>query len=385
LLIGGGELSDELLKSATEAARDAAARWRELTDPGEVSSLLAACTSLLPLEQAQQLLAESSERLSPEDAAPARLSLSRRLLETGGDEQREQALAELQAIAERPDAPAIVWQLLFREALRREDTDRALQTYDQLARLGVLPEPELSSELCKLCSKAGKLDRAAKLLRLEADRERQPSKRAALLVEAAQLLHDLGQNAAACGLAEEARALDATSADAVLVLAKLALASGEREQALALLTTHAEAKERRRGKPLARVLRLTADLRLERDELAEALALLTEAHQLDKTDLDTALLLGLLAIDLDRLETAASALRVLIAQRELGTREGAAARSPNLAEAYLQLARIEQHYGKKTNAKRMALRALEESPGLAPAQYLLSELGGASIVPAQTH
>src|SRR5687768_10124135 len=38
LLLGGRELSDELLKGATEAARDAAARWRELTDPSEVSS-----------------------------------------------------------------------------------------------------------------------------------------------------------------------------------------------------------------------------------------------------------------------------------------------------------------------------------------------------------
>ncbi len=381
LLLGGHQLSEDLLKGATEAARDAAARWQELSDPDDVSSLLAACISLLPLEQAKQLLEEGQQRLKPEDAAQARLSLAQRLLQTDQDEQREQALAELEQIVQRPDAPALAWQLLFREALRRADAERALQTYDQLARLGVSPDAELSSELCKLCSKAGKLDRAAALLRLEADRERQPAKRAALLVEAAELLHGAGQSAAALELAQEARALDAASGEAVLLIAKLALSRGEREQALTLLTTHAESKERRRGKPLARVLRLAADLRLERDELAEALALLTEAHQLDKTDLDTALLLGLLAIDLDRLETATSALRVLIAQRELGTREGAAARSVNLAQGYFQLARIEQHHGKKTNAKRMALRALEEDPGLAPAQRLLSELGGASILP----
>jgi tetratricopeptide (TPR) repeat protein len=144
---------------------------------------------------------------------------------------------------------------------------------------------------------------------------------------------------------------------------------------LSVLTAHAESKERRRGKPLARVLRLAADLRLERDELGEALPLLVEAHQLDKSDLDTALLLGLLAIDLDRLETAASALRALIAQRELGTREGALAHSLNLAQGYFQLARIEQHHGKKTTAKRMALRALEENSNLVPAQRLLRELG----------
>jgi thioredoxin-like negative regulator of GroEL len=214
-------------------------------------------------------------------------------------------------------------------------------------------------------------------LRLAADRERQPLKRAALLVEAVELLLGADQTATARELAEEARALDPSSAEAVLLSAKLFLAAGQREQALSLLTVHAEAKEKRRGKGLARVLRLAADLRLERDELSEALALLGEAHQLDKTDLDTALLLGLLAIDLDRLETAASALRVLIAQRELGTREGAKARSLNLAQGYFQLARIEHHHGKKTNAKRMALRALEEDPNLQPAQKLLSVLGHA--------
>ena len=42
---------------------------------------------------------------------------------------------------------------------------------------------------------------------------------------------------------------------------------------------------------------------------------------------------------------------------------------------YFQLARIEQHHGKKTNARRMALRALEENPNLVPAQRLLNDLG----------
>ena len=195
------------------------------------------------------------------------------------------------------------------------------------------------------------------------------------MVEAAELLLNTGDNAAARAAAEEARALDGGSADAIWLLARLALTDGRRDEALQLLSTHAEAKERRRGKPLSRVLRLAADLRLERDELGEALPLLLEAHQLDKSDVDTALLLGLLAIDLDRLETAASALRVLIAQRELGTREGAAARAPHLAQGYFQLARIEQHHGKKTNARRMALRALEENPNLVPAQRLLNDLG----------
>jgi hypothetical protein len=68
-------------------------------------------------------------------------------------------------------------------------------------------------------------------------------------------------------------------------------------------------------------------------------------------------------------------LRVLIAQRELGPRDGAATRSLLLAQGYFHLARIEQHHGKKTNATRMARRALEENPQLLPAQQLLNDLG----------
>ena len=398
-------LSATLLAAAAAAAQAAAKRFEELTEPSERSSLLAACVSLLPLADAQRLLTASEAQLSADDAVRARLDLSRRLLDETNQDARDQAIATLQAMLSHPDAPTAAWELLARAwessgeshklaealdawlereprdvgvlgralrlALANGDADRALELYDRLAP----PETELGTELCKLCLKAGKTERAVQLLRLEAERERQPTRRAALLVEAAELMLSAGDTTAALAAAQEARSLDAGSAEAVLLLGRIAILGDQRDQALGLLTAHAEAKERRRGKPLSRVLRLAADLRLERDELGEALPLLVEAHQLDKSDVDTALLLGLLAIDLDRLETAASALRVLIAQRELGTREGAKARSLNLAQGYFQLARIEQHHGKKTNAKRMALRALEENPHLVPAQRLLSDLG----------
>ena len=403
------KLSAALLTAASAAAQTAAKRFEELAEPSERSSLLAACVSLLPLAEAQQLLLACEAQLSGDDAVRARIELSRRQLDEASEGARGQAIATLQSLLSHPDAPTAAWELLARAweasgeshklaealaawlereprnagvlsralrlALAEGDADRALELYDRLARESGAPEAELATELCKLCLKAGKTAPAVQLLRVQAERERQPTRRAALLVEAAELMLSAGDQAAAAAAAQEARGLDAGSAEAVLLLGRLAILHGQRDDALGLLTAHAEAKERRRGKPLSRVLRLAADLRLERDELGEALPLLVEAHQLDKSDVDTALLLGLLAIDLDRLETAASALRVLIAQRELGTREGAKARSLNLAQGYFQLARIEQHHGKKTNAKRMALRALEENPNLLPAQRLLSDLG----------
>lgn len=401
-------LSPRLLEQAQQIAEQARARYRELEEPAERSTLLAACVSLLPLPRARELLAEGEQELSAADATQARLALARRLLDAGSEPERAEALAQLQALTSHPAAPTAAWQLLTQAlenggdqpalravldgwlerepqdaalleralgaALTAEDGERSLALYDRLLQLGAALPAEQAGALRQLCLKAGYTARAVELLRAEAAREPKPAKRAALLLEAAGLLLAADDTAEAERAAQEARALDPTSADAVWTLAQLGLAAGRSDEALALLGQHLESKERRRGKPLARLLRLAADLHLERDQLSEALPLLAEAHQLDKTDLDTALLLGLLAIDLDRLETAASALRVLIAQRELGTREGAAARALNLAEGYFQLARIEQHHGKKTNAKRMALRALEENPALAKAQTLLNEL-----------
>lgn len=401
--------SPALLERARTTAEAAALRFEELSEPEERSRLLSACVSLLPLAAARELLQTAPTHLNEADSARARLELARRLLDDENQAAQDEALGLAQALVSHPDAPSEAWELLARAwekrgeesqlgqaldawlerepqservleralrlALSRADAERALPLYDRLAGRPGAPPSGLSTELCKLCLKVGKTERAVQLLRAEAQRERQPTKRAALLVEAAELSLNAGDSAVAREAAEEARGLDAGSADAVWLLARLELAAGRRDEALQQLSAHAEAKERRRGKPLSRVLRLAADLRLERDELAEALPLLVEAHQLDKSDVETALLLGQLAIDLDRLETAASALRVLIAQRELGTRESAAARAPHLAQGYFQLARIEQHHGKKTNARRMASRALEENPHLVPAQRLLSDLG----------
>jgi lipopolysaccharide biosynthesis regulator YciM len=259
-------------------------------------------------------------------------------------------------------------------ALARDDAERALSLYDDLIASGGTLPPEPALSLCALCTRAGKRERAIELLRAEAEREPKPLKRAALLVDAASLLAESDELDAAVRAASEAHVADPGSAEATLLLAQLLLRQGRRTEAAEQLERYVGGKERRRGKPLSRLLRLAADLRLENDELGEALPLLIEAHQLDKTDLDTALLLGLLAIDLDRLETATSALRALIAQRELGTREGAGTRSADFALGYLQLARIEHHHGKKTNAKRMAQRALEENPELTSAKQLLGEL-----------
>lgn len=410
-------LDDEQWQPAERASLELLGLARDLPTAAKVLSAVSRLVAHRPSvelltrarEVAERLLASDAEQLSPSERLGAELALCGALLASETSADRDDALARLEKLVSQAEAPIAAWALMARAAelgadaaklgwalsawLEREpnnaevlaraldaavkqaEVERALDYADRLRKLGGSSAVETTIELRKLCVKSGHTERAVGLLLQEAEQERQAPKRAALLVEAAELQLSAGQTQAALANATEARSVDAASADAVLLIAKTALQQGRRGEALDLLTAYAESKERRRGKPLARLLRLAADLRLEHDELAEALPLLQEAHQLDKTDLDTALLVGLLAVDLDRLETAASALRVLIAQRELGTREGAAARSLNLARGYFQLARIEQHHGKKTNAKRMALRALEEDPSLLPARTLLRELG----------
>lgn len=401
-------ISQATQERAERAAVSAVASRSEQGDAEQRSALLVASLSFLPLEEAERLLARTEDELTPTDAARARLELSRRLLERGDEAGRVEATARLQALVTHPDAPSAAWKLLARAcelsgdttslaaaldgwlschprdrevlgralevSLGRADLERSLSLFQRLEEEGREVAAELHLRLSALCASGGKPELAAPLLHRAAEREPKPPKRAALLVEAAELLSAAGDAPRAAELAESARHVDPASAEATSLLARLRIAAGERDAARTLLDGYLESKERRRGKGLSRCLRLAADLRLEQDELGEALPLLTEAHQLDKTDLDTALLLGLLAIDLDRLETASSALRVLIAQREQGAREGGAARSFDFAQGYFQLARIEQHHGKKTNAKRMALRALEENPQLTPAKQLLDEL-----------
>jgi tetratricopeptide (TPR) repeat protein/predicted Zn-dependent protease len=397
----------ELKARAAELAERVASRYRELADARERESLLTACVGLLPLEKAEQLLLEAKDELTAEQATGARLELSRRLLESGEPERRTRALRELQGLLGHSEAEAEAWPLLvqglesegrsdelerlltarlereptdalalcaaFRLALSQSNLARALELYERLTRDGAWRDAELSARLRRLCLERGDTQAAVTLLCGEAQREPDAESKAKLLLETAELWFAQGNVTEARKAGSDARLADPGSAEAVLLSAKLALAEGRRGDALGWLSDYAESKLRRRGPALARVLRLAAELRLQNDELSEALPLLLEAHQLDKTDLETALLLGLLAIDLDRLDTASSALRAVIAEREGGSRDSPP--SPSIAQGYLQLARIEQHHGKKINAKRLALRALEENPNLAPAQRLLSQLG----------
>jgi hypothetical protein len=83
--------------------------------------------------------------------------------------------------------------------------------------------------------------------------------------------------------------------------------------------------------------------------------------------------LGLLAVDLDRHDLAASSLRLVTSAK---TADGSPAVSGKiLSVAYYHLACIEFLHGRKVGARRMVARALEEDPGNTDAERLSAELG----------
>jgi tetratricopeptide (TPR) repeat protein len=371
---------------------------------------LAACVRLLPEERARQLLARHQGRLSGADRETLSVALAGRLLAI--PDYRAEALARLEEVARRGELADAQWPRLaeaweasgeleklrwaltrwlerepenagalaqsLRLALGNGELTIAAELFERLtAAPGGAGAPgigKLRRELQQALARAGEHERAAQLLLEDLPDGKDKLKRAAQLAEAGELFQRAGNTSAAASAAEEALTLDPSLPEAALLLAQLARARGERSRALSLLTAQAEHKERRRSKGRARLLRLLADLELEQDELAEAFLHLSEAHQLDKTDLDTALVLGLLAMDLNRFDTAAAALRVILAQREIGSWENPAAKASSLARACFQLARIELQYGRKTGAKRMLSRALEEDPECRAAQGLLGTL-----------
>jgi lipopolysaccharide biosynthesis regulator YciM len=116
-----------------------------------------------------------------------------------------------------------------------------------------------------------------------------------------------------------------------------------------------------------------AEKHLAADELVEALDALSQAHRLDKSDTQVSFLLGLVALDLDRVDVASAALRAFVATRAPVVSSTTDEPSP-VSRAYFHLAVIEHTRGDDGAARRMVSRAMEESPNNRDARRLMEEL-----------
>jgi predicted Zn-dependent protease len=234
---------------------------------------------------------------------------------------------------------------------------------------------ELRTELRKLYGQLGAHDREVRMLLDEAQGAADPTLRGDILFQAAQVLHRQGAIDDALEALIQVRSLDPEAIEAAVLLARILAQRGRRAEALDDLRKLADTHPQRHSKQFWIVHRQVAEIRLAEDELLEALEGLSEAHYLNKTDAETALVLGLVALDLDELDVANSALRSYVATVEHPTDTDERGGPNALSRAYYHIAWIEHVDGHDAVARRMASRAIEESSQNDDAQRLLQELG----------
>ena len=254
---------------------------------------------------------------------------------------------------------------------------------------------DLMQRLERVCEMTGDVARLANLLVAHAERETngpgEPNEKSAaaaaeertrLLVRAGLLLLDSAQDpAGALRVAERARAVDADSLDAVLLWASAQRRLGRPGEALAAI--HA-ATARARGKRtpvLARLHLEAARAHLAIDEIVEAFDSLKAGFSLDWRNAEIAMLLGLVAIDLDDERLAERALSGLTTTPARDA-AGANADATLQAGAFYRLALMAQGKGDRGKARRMATRAIGVEPGHAAARALLDQIEPAGGSPA---
>ena len=210
--------------------------------------------------------------------------------------------------------------------------------------LNSMPSGELRAQLRKLYGATGARRKEAELLLGEAALASDAGTRVALLVDAAELLERDGAWDEAVSAVEQARAESPASIQAVVVLARILAARGERNKGIELLATFAQLHGPDKSRNLERVYRLMAEMHLASDDLVEAFEALSQAHRLNRADPEIAFQLGLAALDVDELDVAASALRAFVTTKVPSGRHPRNEPSP-ASRAYFYLAFIEHTKG----------------------------------------
>ncbi|HEX3770104.1 MAG TPA: tetratricopeptide repeat protein [Polyangiaceae bacterium] len=232
---------------------------------------------------------------------------------------------------------------------------------------------DLMQRLERVCEATGDTARLARLLAAHAERLEAPGERTRLFVRAGNLLLESARDpAAALAVAERARAADPDGLDAVVLWAGAMRQLGRPREAIAVLE-EATAKARGKRTPLLARAHLEAGkAHLALDELVEAFDALKAGFAMDWKNAEIAMLLGLLAIDLDDDKLAERALTgISAAALRDGTTGADAAMHAN---AFYRLALMAQAKGDRGKAKRMASRALGIDGAHPPTRVLLDQL-----------
>jgi tetratricopeptide (TPR) repeat protein len=308
----------------------------------------------------------------PESTEAAEL-LGAALVGAGRSDEARRALKRL--LSKRPD-DAFALEQLAALAAAGSDWDAAIEMYGKLfaQAQGAERLVHIASELADACEKAGRPDEARETLEraLEAAPECAP-----LTQRLAQICEKRGDWARLARLAETLRAKHPDNFEAVLLWAQALRHLSRGAEALAGLTAAIERCQGKRSPLVARLLVEAARAHLAADELVEAFEQLKAAFAIDARSGDVAMLLGLVAIDLDDERTA---------ERALFAITGAPAKSdPDRhaqATAFCHLAALALAKGDGGKARRLTGKALSIEPGHPEARSLLEGLdsSGSAVV-----
>jgi golgin subfamily B member 1 len=269
------------------------------------------------------------------------------------------ALARLVDLAPAEGAVAAALDLSI-ACEKLADPARAIPALERAKSL-VTDHEELEQRLLRTYENAGLHDRIGALHLERSQRPAADGDRVDLLERAA--VHFIAANAPSQALValEQAEGLDPERLSIALAKIKALRLLDARARALDVLNEHVASNRHARDKDRYRLFEELAELHLEQDELMEAFDAFTQAHKLERAQPRIALMLGLVAADLDDVATASSALRAALAAVKTNDNKPALSASER-ASAYVELARLQLIRGSQTTARQMLDRAIEEDP-----------------------
>ena len=235
--------------------------------------------------------------------------------------------------------------------------------------------PEIMQRLERIAEASGDSDAVANLLEARALQQETAGERAKLLLRAAKvLLQGARAPTAALRLIDRVRAETPDNGDATLLWAEAHVALGQRAEALAALQTVVEQNRGKRSSLLARVYLEIGRTHLASDDIVEAFEALKAGFGVDWRNVEIAMLLGQMALDLDDDKTAERALTAVttMPSRREGGNEGVTAKLR--AIALFHLAAMAQQKGDLAKARRLAKKAATEDPSSTTVQALVQKL-----------
>ncbi|MGA7120251.1 MAG: hypothetical protein WBY94_09150 [Polyangiaceae bacterium] len=239
----------------------------------------------------------------------------------------------------------------------------------------VSESPALAPDLERLCHAIGDFTRLAGSLATRAAKETRPKEKTDLLLQAGRLLLEESADAAsALRVIELARATSPESVDARLLWARAKGAVGQAKEALDVLYDTAGRIVGTPSSELAAVYLEIGRSHLAEDEIVEAFAALELGFGVDPNAGDIAILLGLVARDLDEHSIAERAFTAVTTRPppERGSRPSSDGASR--AVAFFHLASLAFGDGEIAKAREFASNALKADPGHRAARALMEAI-----------